>query len=317
MKETFTFLFSLFLVISSLNAQDLITIAAARDTAQGTTVKIQGIMGVDYGFNHGQFYIQDATAGINVFYRNIGGEIGAVVDHTQGDIIEIVGTISEFEDQIQIQPDNVTIVATGDSIPEPRIITPEDITLPSPYAGQYVEIADVTLTMATEWPTTEIDNGSGTSVNVTAGPNNVPFVIRIDRGQSAFDGSPIPDEPFTLRGYLGRFRDIFQILPFFETDISQETTTNTFETLKLNNTLKIYPNPVSDVITVEVLPQAGLVSQAALYDVMGRKLVDYNELNAKNQTITLELPSTVQNGYYYLTVQTENGLRSSKINVLR
>ena len=135
--------------------------------------------------------------------------------------------------------------------------------------------------------------------------------------QSAFDGSPIPDEPFTLRGYLGRFRDIFQILPFFETDISQETTTNTFETLKLNNTLKIYPNPVSDVITVEVLPQAGLVSQAALYDVMGRKLVDYNELNAKNQTITLELPSTVQNGYYYLTVQTENGLRSSKINVLR
>ncbi|MEM6378597.1 MAG: T9SS type A sorting domain-containing protein [Bacteroidota bacterium] len=317
MKGKLSFLLA-FLFFGSLQAQDITKIRDTYMMQTNASVTIQGVINCpDYGFNHGQFYVQDTTGGINIFYEFIGGEQGALVSYDEGDTIKITGTISEFASQRQILPQlgtGIEIIGAGDQLPDPIVISSEDLTVDSRFMGMRVEVANVTLTDAVQWPAGPISSSSGTNVDALAGSTNL--VIRIDRGQSFFDGSSIPDEPFTIRGILGRFNNTVQILPFLESDIFQPTATSTFEALKLDSTLKVYPNPIQDQVTIEILPGAGTVNQVTLYDIMGRTMAQWNELKAKNTTLTLPVPAWLNKGNYYLSVLTENGVRTSKTVVL-
>lgn len=317
MKEKLSFLLS-FLFIGFLQGQDITNIRDLYSLPSNASVTVQGVINCpDYGFNHGQFYVQDSTGGVNVFYEFIGGEQGAIVNYNEGDTVKITGTAGEFASQVQILPRlalGVELIGAGDQLPDPIIISGTDIDVDSRYIGMRVEIAGVTLIDAIQWPAGPITSGGGLSVEALVGEDSLE--IRIDRGQSFFDGSSIPDEPFTIRGILGRFNNTVQILPFLESDIFQQTTTNTFEALKLNNTLKIYPNPVQEQITIEVLPRAGTVNQVTLYDIMGRTMAQWNSLNAKNTNLTLPVPPGLNKGNYYISILTENGIRTSKTVVL-
>ncbi|GAB5551240.1 MAG: hypothetical protein Sapg2KO_08310 [Saprospiraceae bacterium] len=301
-----------------MQGQDITNIRDLYTLPSNSSVTIQGVINCpDYGFNHGQFYVQDSTGGVNVFYQNIGGEQGAIVNYDEGDTLKISGKIGTFASLLQIEPTlgiGIEIIGAGDQIPDPITISGDDISVDSRYLGMRVEIAGVTLIDAIQWPAGPITSGSGLSVEALVGEDSLE--IRIDRGQSFFDGSSIPEEPFTIRGILGRFNNNVQILPFLESDIFQQTTTNTFEALKLNNTLKIYPNPVQEEITIEVLPRAGTVNQVTLYDIMGRTMAQWNSLNAKNTNLTLLVPPGLNKGNYYISILTENGIRTSKTVVL-
>lgn len=190
---------------------DPIDISSARGM-MGSTVTIKGIVTTpDYGFNNGQYFIQDATGGINIFH---GGNFGLV---SPGDDVEITGTIGEFGSQVQIAPSSVTVVSSGNSLPAATSIDGADISVTSDLQSRRVVIDNVSLVNPSEWPTSPIDTGSG--LNVTATADGVTFIIRIDRGESFFDGSSTPPATFTLTGVLGRFDEDAQILPFFESDI--------------------------------------------------------------------------------------------------
>lgn len=317
MKAKLSFLLT-FLFIGFLQAQDITNIRDLYTLPSNSTVTIQGIINCpDYGFNNGQFFVQDSTGGVNVFYSFIGGEQGAIVDYNEGDTVRINGKTGEFASLLQIEPTigvGVELIGAGDQIPDPIIISGDDISIDSRYIGMRVEIAGVTLIDAIQWPAGPINSGGGLSVEALVGADSLE--IRIDRGQSFFDGSSIPDDPFTIRGILGRFNNSVQILPFLESDIFQATTTNTFEALKLNNTLKIYPNPIQEQITIEVLPRAGTVNQVTLYDIMGRTMAQWNKLSATNTTLTLPVPPGLNKGNYYISILTENGIRTSKTVIL-
>ncbi len=185
-------------------------IADAR-SQDGQTVTISGVVSSnDYGFNNGQYYVQDGTGGINVFHA---GNFGIV---EAGDNVTITGTIGEFNGQIQIAPSSVTVNSSG-NVPAPIDITSSDLTLNSSLQGTRVRLSGVSLVNPGDWPTAPISTSSGLSVDATV--NGVTFTIRIDRGESFYDGSPTPPATFTLIGNLGRFEDDVQIMPFFEGDI--------------------------------------------------------------------------------------------------
>lgn len=318
MKGTFTSLLLLLLLgfTSLVNAQDIIPIREAYSLPVGTMITVEGVINCpDYGFNHGQFFVQDSSGGINVFFSNVGGEVGAITNYKEGDIVRIQGRTEIYQDLLEVLPDLIDIIRAGDSIPEPIKITAADLDVDSEYQGMRVEISGVTLSMATQWPATLQTTGS--AANVDAQVSSTPFIIRIDRGQSFFDGADIPDEPFTLRGILSRFRNDVQIYPFYESDLTAETATNTFEALKLDNNLKIYPNPVKENITLEVLAQAGTVDRVILTDLLGRTVAQYSNLNARNQVLNLPVPASLRTGQYFLSVWTENGLRASKIMAIK
>lgn len=187
-----------------------------------TTVTIEVIMTTpDYGFNDGQFYVQDSTAGINVFYNDVGGannqDSSAFKGWTPGDTLSITGSITEFSGTVQIAPDGIDILGAGNTRPAPIWITQEDLSTDSKYQGMIVKLADVSLADGETWPE-DAQVSSGVNVDVVSGDS--AFVLRIDRDESYFDGAPAPTERFNLLGVLGRFNSDVQILPFDSTDVA-------------------------------------------------------------------------------------------------
>jgi hypothetical protein len=204
-------------------AQDVTKIRDARTlVGVDTTVTVVGIMNTpDYGFGNGQFYVQDTTAGINVFYSGVGGsqntDSPSYTGWTQGDTLSITGSISEFDGTVQIAPDTVEVLGAGTTRPFPTMITIEDLDVESEYQGMIVKLQDVSLADGETWPA-DAQTSSGVSVDVVSGDS--AFVLRIDRDESYFDGAPAPTERFNLIGVLGRFDSDVQILPFDTTDVA-------------------------------------------------------------------------------------------------
>ncbi len=197
------------------------TIADARGMA-GSTVTIEGVMNTpDYGFGNGQFFVQDATGGINVFYSGVGGETNqddpSFTGWSVGDTLEITGTIGSFSDQVQITPDTVIVKGAGNTRPSAKVITAADLMVDSDMQGTIVKIEGVSLADGETWPA-DAQTSSGVSVDVMAGDS--AFTLRIDRGQSFFDGAPAPTERFNLIGVMARNNSDVQIMPFDSTEIA-------------------------------------------------------------------------------------------------
>ena len=298
-----------------LTAQDTITIVEARALPSGTAVVVEATISTpDYGFNHGQFFIQDSTAGVNIFFQNIGGEVGAMTEYGFGDQVLVKGQTGVFEEQKQIQPTEIVIVESGEEGVAPADITVSDISIESSFLGSIVRISGVTLTDESEWPVNAISSGSGT--NVTAQVGETTFIIRIDRGQSFFDESPVPQQPFTLTGVMGRFREDAQIFPFFESDISSETT-NSIKERPLAESVKIFPNPVSETINVDLIVPTKAIQKVVLFDLTGRAVSELSPKNVVGTSFNATIPASIPNGQYNLQIITEEGFVAKKIVVSR
>ncbi|MEQ9092204.1 MAG: T9SS type A sorting domain-containing protein [Balneola sp.] len=188
----------------------------------GQEVTIVGIMNTpDYGFNDGQFFVQDSTGGINIFYNDVGGannqDTSAYLGWTKGDTLQITGTIGSFGSQIQIAPNSITILGTGESSSVPvTAITQADLSVDSKYQGMLVKVESVGLADGETWPA-DAQTSSGVSVDVATADS--AFVLRIDRDESYYDGAPAPTDAFNLTGVLARFNSDVQVMPFDSTDV--------------------------------------------------------------------------------------------------
>lgn len=307
----------LFLMAFSLpmKAQELVPVQQAYKVPAGSLLIIEGVINTpDFGIDHGEFFVQDTTGGIKIFFRNTGGINGASVAYDEGDLVRIEGQVSESQQQIEIHPKAIELLEKGNTLPEPIKINPADL-MEETYHGMRIEISNVILTRLSQWHTSP--RTTTTVMQLDAEVNNLPFIIRIERGQSFIEDMETPSEAFTLRGVLTQLNSQVAISPFHESDIILATTTNTFEALKLDNNLRVYPNPVKEEITLEILAQAGTVDRIILSDLLGRMVAQYTHLNARNQVLRLPVPASVRTGQYFLIVWTENGLRTSKIMAIK
>ena len=191
---------------------DSIDISDARGM-DSETVTITGIVTTpDFGFTAGNYFIQDETGGITITHFDNNGLVSS------GDNVTLTGEVGAFNDQIQLIVDVLIVNSSGNSLPAPISITGTDITINSQYQGMRVTISNVSLVDDSQWPTSPTTEGSGTTIDATDG--NGPFDIRIDRGESIFDGSSVPGQPFTLTGIMSRFTTDAQVMPFVASDIN-------------------------------------------------------------------------------------------------
>ncbi len=201
-------------------------IGQVRGLDEGTQVQIEGVVTTnDYGFNNGQFNVQDATGGVNVFASGsaFGADtlaLGRGDDSTikAGDRVRIIGEIDSFNDQVQVSATRIAILSSGNDLPDAVRALPLGFDADSPLQGQRIELPFVRLADPSLWPTEAIASGSGLTVGVVTLSGDT-LDVRIDRGESAFDGSPAPEGLFTIQGVLARFRDTAQLLPFFEDEL--------------------------------------------------------------------------------------------------
>lgn len=82
-----------------------------------------------------------------------------------------------------------------------------------------------------------------------------------------------------------------------------------------NEEVMVYPNPVKNSLQVTVAGNSKIQS-INLYDVLGNELIKKEELTIQNVATQVDV-SSLQNGIYFISVRTDEGLVSKKIIIQR
>ena len=81
------------------------------------------------------------------------------------------------------------------------------------------------------------------------------------------------------------------------------------------NSLKVYPNPAKDKVSIEMLSNENQIALITLIDITGKTILSNTSmLNYGINNVTLDL-STVTNGNYQILISTENGEHSESLIV--
>lgn len=208
MKRVYLFLFfiSVFLRVQA----QLITIAEARASAEGTTVTVRGI--VVNGSELGPIrYMQDETGAIAAY------DFAATADVVTGDSIEVTGVLDNYNSLLEISPvTSLTILSSGNPVPAPLPVTLTDGWVEE-MEGYLVEVSGVHFTETGTFSTA----GSGTNYDVTDGISSAQ--VRIQTSTN-IDGTVIPEEDLFITGIMSQYAPGgsggYQLLPRDLTDIS-------------------------------------------------------------------------------------------------
>lgn len=220
MKKTLI-LSLIFLSISALAfAQS--TIQEARDMSVGSEVTVTGI--VTNGSELGSIrYFQDNTAGIAAYGSTIDGV-------NRGDAITITGTLKLYNQLLEIDPiTSLTVNSTGNAIPEPIVLEPEDLS--ETYEARLVQVKSVTL----------VDAGATFSQKKYEyiSESGESGYLYVKSSQTDIVGQTIPSGKVNITGVLSQYDYTnpnagYQMLPRKLEDFEQ--TSSIYLTSALNNT---------------------------------------------------------------------------------
>ena len=258
-------------------------------------------------------YIQDESGGLTIRQTS-----GGYFDDVAGGIIQsgtevtVTGTLSEFNDLLQINGsdlDSYTVGSTGDA-PEAATLTLAELAADGEtYEGQLVTILNATFadtgtfSAGTNYDISDVSS-SANEVNV-----RVPGADDTDA-----EGTAIPSGPTNITGVVGEFRGSYQIFLIQASDLSMGVADEAGPEAE-GFALRV-ANPLRAGASVTlVAPAAGDVT-LELYDALGRQvsmLVDGPVAN----DYTVHLSDALATGMYVLRLTTESGSVSRTITVVR
>ncbi len=185
---------------------DFISVLEARGAGNlGKQVKVTGVLTVADEFS-GAAYLQDATGAIAIFDELVHGDGVFQV----GDSITVTGVRSVFRDQVQIS--SVTEVKHNGTPNQP--ITPLVITLDQ-LASHPAELVKI-LNPSFPRPGGLIFGAANYVLTDAVGSGE----LRIDGNIESLIGLGQPDTCAEVIGVVGRYFDLFQLLPRMATDLS-------------------------------------------------------------------------------------------------
>ncbi|MDN3439781.1 DUF6359 domain-containing protein [Planococcus sp. APC 3900] len=112
------------------------SLAEAR-TMPGELIQVEATVTTGTGFWGGNaFYVQDATAGLYVYTSS------ATV--APGDTVRLTGTVSEYSGELQLQPNTVEVLSSGNELPAVQTVTPAGVNEET--QGERIELQNVTIT---------------------------------------------------------------------------------------------------------------------------------------------------------------------------
>lgn len=155
---------------------------------------------------------------------------------------------------------------------------------------------------------------SGKAVSGIGPVLTVGFVVVQD-----LEGFKLPEDALNLRVEVGEGYAIdgqgkyYQYDGAAPIDIPITFEQKEEEVLTANNLL-VYPNPVSDVLNVQLQSFNHQVKDISLYNITGQKVFQSVPLETKRFPISV---SGLAEGLYIMSVQTDGGVLSKKVEVLR
>ncbi|WP_202709641.1 CehA/McbA family metallohydrolase [Sporosalibacterium faouarense] len=130
------------------------TIIQARQEPSNTIVTVEGII----TSASGNVYIQDETAGINLYNQSDDIEIA------EGDLVKVTGTVTEYNGLLELKNYTVEKISSANPLPEPQEITIDQIG--EEYEGELVKVSNVTIGAINTSGNTSLSDDLGNSVNV-------------------------------------------------------------------------------------------------------------------------------------------------------
>ena len=114
------------------------SLAKARANTEDV-VQIEGIVTTGIGYWGGKgFYIQDQTAGLYVYGTSW------TTDVKQGDKVRLIGKVSAYSNELQIQPTSLEVVSSGNKLPETQLVDATGVN--DAKQGELVTIEKATIT---------------------------------------------------------------------------------------------------------------------------------------------------------------------------
>ncbi len=193
---------------------ELITLAEARTKSVGQEVIVQGVVTADNAAIGGgklSTYIQDETAGINLFSNSLSGFPNLV----EGQKVEVRGKIALYNGLLEIMPNanGIEILAENETLPEPTPITIEELqsaTVAEPLEGQLVTV--------TGYVSNKPSTPAGGGYNVTLTDNDFnSTTLRVMEGTNAIDALEA-GKWYEITAILSQY-NTYQILPRKASDI--------------------------------------------------------------------------------------------------
>ncbi len=188
---------------------DTISILDARNTVDGETVTVTGVLTVSDQFS-GSAYLQDNTAAIAIFDELVHGDGVFMI----GDSLTVTGTRSTFNDQIQISTvTNVENNGTPNTTIQPVTIMLNELIN---HPAELVRIVNPIFPK----PGDILFGNSNYVLSDSSGNGE----IRIDNDVEAIVGLGQPEICSEIVGVVGRFFETYQLLPRTGQDLACATT---------------------------------------------------------------------------------------------
>ncbi len=249
-----------------------ITIAEAKALDIGSTATIRAIVtSPNYGTDYTSYYIQDATAGINLYAS--GSNISPPLYLSLGDSIEVTGvtaTYANFMEIVITSETNYTLISTNNTLPEPQLVTISQLLAdPESYEHELIRINGISITaygQAGAWPTSGSDN-----LTISDDGGSSTLVMRID-SDTEIIGNPEPVAPFDLLGIAGQYNDDYQILPRYYSDFMAGTVPPVITNIVITPSSPIETDDV--MVTATISDADGSITSAVLAYNSGGGSVD-------------------------------------------
>ena len=256
----------------------------------GTTCTLTGVV---YGNNIRpgglQFTIIDADGnGIGVF-----DDANNCYEVTEGDMIEVIGTVDQFGGLTQIEPDDaINVLSEGNALRTPETVTGP---LGEDTESRYIKVEDLVVDSVVS---------TGTSGwNVFTHNDNASYVVRMD-GDLFDDPLVEAGNMLTVTGIGGQFdtslpyTDGYQIVPQSEDDLEISASVEYLA----DESISMYPNPTSGMVWLKT---DLTVEQIEIFDQTGRLV----SVDRQPQFDLTELSS----GTYIIKVHSAEGVWRSRI----
>jgi len=231
----------------------------------GTSVTFSGIITADYNPAKTDIYVQDATAGIDVYSAS------RYFGYAIGDSVTITGTVTQFRGLTEIAPDSSLLIihSHGNAIPEPKLITAQEVNLTfhsddftEPNEGRLVRINNVTYNSANS----TITDATGTT--------------------SAYTGTLIvPAGTFDLIGILKQYKPGTTVTPPYTADY--EVNPRFQEDIVSGSNLSFSSAPKEENI------QANSVTISFKTSGLVQTVIKYGMTSAYSDSIVVTQPDTV------------------------
>ncbi|MGB6778278.1 MAG: DUF6359 domain-containing protein, partial [Planococcus citreus] len=163
-------------------------------------ISVEATVTTGTGFWGGNaFYVQDDTAGIYVYTSS------ATV--SPGDIVRLEGTVSEYSGELQLQPNTVEVVSSGNELPEAQVISPAGVNEET--QGERISIERVEITNL------KAVNNYGTFEFTAVAENGEQVVVRNDNRNGLtfedFTKQYKEGDLIYLSGIASKYNDTYQV----------------------------------------------------------------------------------------------------------